>query len=301
VNGPDMRGKDMMWFSYAEFGDRRFDVTRRWLPAQLSGADRAACLTRGEAAKLSQIEFGAYTHLLGCLEESVTPTTMTLTRPLALGEREAYAALSGGASTELGHLGVFRETRARVNAALGFPLALLPEARRVAAVVLGKHPGAALLLTSCLHAIAERHALLRVQDDATLDALARQILAAYWQDASRHSRRIRQETVRVFQTMALAEKDDAIDHFAELVIGIEALLSVQARFDVDNLRRYIRRTLTRAEEAEVLEAVMAAKRYAFVESGLTHSTFRELFSLVATRSQRQRVEEALDMAMAVTA
>ena len=289
----------MLWFSYAEFGDRPFDVTRRWLPAQLSGSERVAGLTRIEALKLSQVEFGAYTHLVGCLEASVTPTTTTLTRALAVGEREAYAALSSAAGTGIGHVSVFRETRARVNAALGFPLGLLPETRRVAAVVLGKHPGAALLLTACLHSMAERHALMRVQDDAALDPLARQILAAYWGYAARQSPRIRQETVRVFQNLAMAEKDDAIDQFVELMIGIEALLSVQARFDVENLRRSIRRSLTGAEEAEVLQAVTAAKRYAFVESGLTHSTFRELFSLVATRAQRQRVEDALETTMAV--
>lgn len=289
----------MIWFSYAEFGDRQFDVTRRWLPAPLSGADRIGCLTRGEALKLTQIEFGAYAHLLGCLEEAVTPTTTTLPRELSLGEREAFAALAGATTAEIGHVGVFREIRARVNAAVGFPLALLPEARRVAAVVLGKHPAAALLLTSCIHAMAERHVLSPARDDDALDALARKILVSYWQDSARHARRVRLETVRVFQTLAMREKDAAIDQFVELVIGIEALLYVQGRLDVQNLLRHIRRPLATAEQAEVLDAVTAAKRHAFVESGLTHSTFRELVSLVATRSQRERVEEALDTAIVV--
>jgi hypothetical protein len=195
---------------------------------------------------------------------------------------------------------VYRETRARVTQALGLSLALLPEARRVAAVVAAKHPGAALLLSACLHATAERHALLRVQDDSALDLLARQMLATYWKDLARHGRRIRQQTALVFQTLAMTERDVAIDHFVELVMGVEALLSVQARFDVESLLRYIHRPLGQAEQAEVMESVTAAKRRAFVESGLGHSTFRELFSLVATRAQRERVEEALDTSMAAT-
>jgi hypothetical protein len=39
--------------------------------------------------------------------------------------------------------------------------------------------------------------------------------------------------------------------------------------------------------------VLAAKRYTFIGSGLMHPSFRELFSMIATRAQRQRVEQAL--------
>lgn len=289
----------MIWQSYASLGDRQFDVTRRWLPSQLSAADRVECLTRGEALKLTHVELGAYTHLVSCLEEFVTPTTLTLARRLAFDERVAFAALASAATEESKHIGLFRETRQRVNAALGFSLALLPEARRVTGVVLGKHPAAVLLLTACVHALAEHHVARRAHDDTTLDPLARRILGAYWQDAARPAARVRLETIRVFQDLPPAGRDDAFDDFVELVIGIEALLHVQARFDVDNLLRYIRRPLGKAEQAELLEAITDAKRYALIESGLTHQTFRELFGLVATRAQRERVEQALGTAMTV--
>jgi hypothetical protein len=287
----------MIWQSYASLGDRQFDIARRWLPSALSAADRVDCLTRGEALKLTHVECAAYTHLVSCLEEFVTPTTLTLARKLAFDERVAFAALSSAATEESKHIALFREARKRMNAALGFSLALLPEARRVTGVVLGKHPAAVLLLTACVHAIAEHHAALRAQDDAALDPLARQLLAAYWHDAARPGQRVRLETVRAFQDLPPAGKDDAFDDFVELVIGIEALLSVQARFDVENLLRYIGRPLGKTEHAELLDAVTDAKRFALIESGLTHQSFRELFGLVATRAQRERVEEALDTAM----
>jgi hypothetical protein len=47
--------------------------------------------------------------------------------------------------------------------------------------------------------------------------------------------------------------------------------------------------------------VTDAKRFALIESGLTHRSFRELFGLVATRAQRERVEEALDTGMTTVA
>ncbi|HXD95865.1 MAG TPA: hypothetical protein VN646_04960 [Candidatus Acidoferrum sp.] len=291
----------MLWHSHRPLGERQLDVTRRWLPAPLSSIDRLTCLDPGEALKLSHVEFGAYAHLLGCLGEFVVPTMLTRARRLASEEHEAAAALSSAATAVSQHIGLFREVRSRVNAAVGFPLALLPEIRRVTDVVLGKHPAAVLLLTTCVHAVAEHHGLLRVQDDASLDAVARQILASYWQDAARPAQRVRLEAIRVFEDLPAVGRDDAIDDFVELVIGIEALLAVQARYDVENLQRYLRRPLARAEQSEVLDAVTDAKRHALLESGLTHSTFRELFGLVATRAQRERVEDALDIAMMTVA
>jgi hypothetical protein len=162
----------MLWHSHRPLGERQLDVTRRWLPAPLSSIDRLTCLDPGEALKLSHVEFGAYAHLLGCLGEFVVPTMLTRARRLASEEHEAAAALSSAATAVSPHIGLFREVRSRVNAAVGFPLALLPEIRRVTDVVLGKHPAAVLLLTTCVHAVAEHHGLLRVQDDASLDAVA---------------------------------------------------------------------------------------------------------------------------------
>ena len=287
----------MLWHSQTQADERGFDVTRHWLPAELSGADALACLAPGEALKLSHLEFGAYIHLLGCLEEVVVPTMLTLARRLVGAEPDASTMLARAATTEGTHIARFRASRSRVNAAFGFPLALLPETRRVTDVVLAKHPAAVLLLTSCLHAAAEHHGRIHVEDDASLDPLARRMLASYWSDAARPARRVRLETIRAFEALPLVGRDDAIDGFVELVMGIEALLSVQARYDVDNLQRYLRRPLDRTEQAEVAEAVTNAKRLVLIDSGLAHSTFRELFSLVATRAQRQRVEDALDVAM----
>jgi hypothetical protein len=291
----------MRWFSHEELGDRELNVTRRWLPTPLSGAEGIAGLTRTEALKLSHVEFGAHAHLLGCMEEFIAPPTITIVRGIPHDERETFAALTSAATDEVGRRGLFLEVRARVSAAIGFPLALLPETRRAAGVVLAKRPGAVRLLTACLQSPAETHVLRCAQDHASLDALARQILTSYWRDAARRARRSRLETIRVFQAMAVVEKDEAIDDFVELVIGLEALLHVQSRFDVENLQRHIRRPLGKAEREEILEALMAAKRHTFVERGLADPGFREMFSLVATRDQRQRVEEALDIEMVTIA
>ena len=124
---------------------RHFDATR-WLPARLSAAGRVACLSPAEQLKLTQVETGAYAHLFGFVEEFIAPLMLMRARDFALDQREAFDALTNFAAEEVKHMTLFREVRASVDD-LGFPLALLPGAADVARAVLGKQPGAVLLLT----------------------------------------------------------------------------------------------------------------------------------------------------------
>jgi hypothetical protein len=94
--------------------------------------------------------------------------------------------------------------------------------------------------------------------------------------------------------MSPAEKDQAIDELIELVGAVDGLLQLQAKLDVDNLQACLWRRLDAAERHEIQTAVLAAKRYTFIESGLTHPNFLDLFGMVATPAQRQKVEQALD-------
>jgi hypothetical protein len=45
--------------------------------------------------------------------------------------------------------------------------------------------------------------------------------------------------------------------------------------------------------------VLAAKRYTFIESGVTHPNFVELFGMVTTPAQQQKVQQALGDLLAV--
>jgi hypothetical protein len=292
---------DMGWRISDVLADSHFDLRRRWLPTALSGAESITCLTRAEELKLSHVELGAYTHLLASMQTFIAPTLRRLARAVEADEPATFEALSHAATEDVKHMALFREVRARLNADLGFPLALLPEVGRVTGVVLDKRLGAVLLLTASIELLAERHYLTCFHEDTSLDPLVWRVFNAYWREASRHARLQYLETLRVFEGMALVEKDGAIDDFVGLVLGLDEILNVQARFDVENLLRAMRRPLTSAERTEVLAGVVAAKRHTFIASGLMHPSFRELFSLVATRAQRLRVEQALGTTLAIAA
>jgi len=94
----------MNWKVSDVIGGRRFDASRPWLPARLSGAGRIACLTGAEKVKLSHVEMGAHAHLLGYVEEFIAPTMLTLAREHAIDRREAFDALTNFDAEEVKHI-----------------------------------------------------------------------------------------------------------------------------------------------------------------------------------------------------
>lgn len=282
-------------------GGRHFDATRHWLPARLSGAGRIACLTGAEKVKLTQVEMGAYAHLFGYVEEFIAPKMVALARDFEVERREAFDALTNFAAEEVKHMALFREVRASVDGTMGFPLALLPGAADVARSVLGKHTGAVLLLTTALEWVTQLHYQSCFEPDDALDPFTKQIFHSHWMEESQHARMDHLETLRVFRTLGVAERDRVMDDLIELLTMLDGLLETQAQLDVENLQACLWRRLSAADQREIRAAALAAKRHAFIESALTHPNVVELLALVATSEQQERVQRALGVVPAPAA
>jgi hypothetical protein len=252
---------------------RRFDVGRRWLPTRLSAARDLAGVPAAEALKLSHLEMGAYAHLFGSLEACIG----------------------------VEHAGFFRDVQGRVEAALGFAPDLLPAAPHVASVLRGRHPAAVLLLTTAIEALAQQHYLACFEEDASLDPFAWDILRSHWLEESRRPRLARLDAADAFQRLAPATTDAAIDDFIEILAGLDGVLHIQAHLDLETLPCHIRRDPSPAEQTEILGALLAAKRRAFLECGLDHASVRDLLGLVATATQLERVSEAVRGLLALPA
>jgi hypothetical protein len=278
-----------------------FDRARPWLPSRLSGAGSVACLSPAERMTLNHVEMGAYAHLFGFVEEFIAPRMVNLAQDFELDNREAFDALVNFAAEEVKHMTLFREVRAAVDDTLGTPLALLPGAGDVARVVLSKNVGAGLLLTAAIEWFTQLHYLTCFKDDATLDPFTKHIFKSHWLEESQHARMDHLETLRAFRGMTESEKEQAIDDLIVLVGAVDGLLRTQSEMDLDSLQRILGRTLPARDQAEILASVLAAKRYTFIESGVTHPNFQELFGLVTTPAQQHKVQEALGGVLAPAA
>ena len=272
---------------------RRFDLSRRWLPAQLSGADAVASLSADEKTKLSHIEMGAYAHLFGFVEEYIAPKMLGLAQDFQLENRDAFDALTNFAAEEVKHMALFRKLRGRIDEALGFSLALLPGSKDVARTVLSKANGAVLLFTDATEWMTLLHYLSCFKDNEALDPFTRHIFKAHWQEESQHARMDHLETLRAFKDISDHDRQVAIEDVIDLVGAVDGLLQQQAELDVQNFERYIDRSLKGSQRKEVYARVLDAKRYTFIESGVTHPNFVELFGTVTTPAQQAQVQKAL--------
>jgi P-aminobenzoate N-oxygenase AurF len=270
-----------------------FDTSRRWLPGRLSAADTVASLSRDEKRKLSHIEMGSYSHLFGYVEEYIAPKMVSLAQDFQIDQREAFDALTNFAAEEVKHMNLFREVRGHVDAAVGFPLALISGQKEVARAVLSKHTGAVLLLTAAIEWFTQLHYLTCMKDNESIDPFTRHIFKCHWLEESQHARMDHLETLRAFKDIGDFEREMAVEDLIELVGAVDGLLQEQSRLDVDSLARYLDRSLGASAHQDVYNHVLAAKRYTFIESGVTHPNFVQLFAAVTTPAQQERVQKAL--------
>lgn len=281
------------WRIEEVLGDRAFDPGRRWLPLRLSGASQVNVLDEEERRKLTQVEMASYAHLFGYVEEFIAPKVTELSRDFALEGREAFDALTSFAAEEVKHMHLFRQLRGRVDAALGFETGLVGEESATARYVLSKSSGAVLLLTACIEWLTQRHFTEAFAEDGGLDPFTKQVFRAHWQEEAQHAQLDHLETLRAFAALDEAQRDQAIDDLIELVGAVDGLLQQQVALDLENLARHLGRTFDAGERADLEQGLLGAKRWTFLESGVTHPRFQELFAEVTTPAQQARVGAAL--------
>lgn len=274
-------------------GGRNFDLSRRWLPSALSGADGIAFLDEDLRRKLSHVEMGSYAHLFGYVEEFIAPQIAELCIEREGNDRPAFDALSNFLAEEVKHMHLFRMVRGRVDATLGVDLELVDGERETADYVLNKSTGAVLLLTACIEWFTQRHYLECFDEGETLDPFTKHIFKSHWQEEAQHAQLDHLEALRAFESMDLAQRDRSIDDLIELVSAVDGLLQKQSDLDTRNFQAYAGLQLSPDESEQVRDHVLRAKRHTFLVTGVTHPRFQELFLAVTTPEQQDRVGAAL--------
>jgi len=89
------------------------------------------------------------------------------------------------------------------------------------------------------------------------------------------------------------DRQVAIEDLIELFGAADGLLQKQSELDVENFERYLGRSLAAEQRREVYARVLEAKRYTFIESGVKHPNFVELFESLTTQTQQAQLQKAL--------
>ena len=270
-----------------------FNVSKRWLPKALSAADAIPFFIEDEKRKLTHIEMGAYAHIFGYVEEFIAPVMTHQAQDFEVDNRPAFDALANFVAEEVKHMNLFRRVRELVNRTIGHDLKLIDGADDVARYVLTKNRGGVLLLIDCIEWFTQYHYTTAFKDDGGLDELTKNIFKAHWLEESQHARLDHLEALRVFDKLDDAQRDAAVNDLIELVQAVDGLLQQQTSFDIENLERYLGRIFNVEEKKIIYDAELKTKRWVFIESGVVHPRFAELFANVTTTAQQERVQQAL--------
>lgn len=281
------------WRIEEVLGGESFDLGKDWLPKRLSAAGNLPFLTPEQRRKLTHVEMGSYAHLFGYVEAFITPKMGKLASEQETQDEVAFHALTNFAAEEVKHMMLFHRVREMVNDTLGIPLQLLDGQKEVSQFVLGKNEGAVLLLIACIEWFTQYHFLSAIKDNPNLDPLTHHIFRAHWLEESQHAKMDHNEAIRVFENMSHHKREEAVSDLIELVQALDGLLQKQSQYDVNNFERYLGKGFNGSELQRLQEEILATKRWVFIESGLTHPNFVELFNHVTTPEQRQMVQEGL--------
>jgi hypothetical protein len=270
-------------------GDRRLDFSRPFMPESLARVEPLAFLSAEEKIVLNQIRGNAYLCIFGLVEEFILPFVLDHARPLLREDDYRVRALLGFAAEEAKHIQLFKRFREEFEAGFATPCQVIGPPEAVAAEVLRHDPLAVSIAILHIEWMTQRHYLDSVRDDEGLDPQFRSLLRNHWVEEAQHAKLDTLMTLALAEGMPLGRIQRAVEEYLEIGGFIDQGLQQQVEFDLDAFERAAARALTDAEREEFRRVQLAANRWTYLGSGMTHERVLETLESISPAA-RARVE-----------
>lgn len=273
--------------------DASLDYDRPFLPAALSGESHVPGLSEAVARRLNQISGYAYLNLFAFVEEYIIDAAVRQATDEVHGDHVALRALLRFSEEEVKHQELFHRALALLGRTFGSEVDVLGDAAAVAGVILSKDPLAVMLVTLHLELMTQEHYTESVRDDAGLDPLFRSMLKHHWLEEAQHARIDALEVAKLVREATPEQIAKAFDDYVELIGAFDGLLGMQAKMDVENLRR----AAGPGFDAAAVEAAQhAAYRNTFLLMGMRNRQFVEYTRKVSPEGAQKIADKAATLA-----
>jgi predicted metal-dependent hydrolase len=270
-------------------GDRRLDFTRPFMPESLARVEPLAFLSAGEKITLNQIRGNAYLCIFGLVEEFILPFVLDHARPQLREDDYRVRALLGFAAEEAKHIQLFKRFREEFEAGFATPCQVIGPPEAVAAEVLRHDPLAVSIAVLQIEWMTQRHYLDSVRDDEGLDPQFKSLLRNHWIEEAQHAKLDTLMTLALAEGRAPERVQRAVEEYLEIGGFIDQGLRQQVEFDLEAFERAAGRTLADAEREEFRRVQLAANRWTYLGSGMTHERVLETLESISPAA-RARVE-----------
>ena len=270
-------------------GDKRLDFTKPFLPESLAQVEPLTFLTEGEKLKLNQIRASSYLCIFGLVEEFILPFVLDHVSPRSRDDDHRVRALLRFAEEEAKHIQLFKLFRREFEDGFGTRCDVIGPPEDVARAVLAHDPLGVGLAILHIEWMTQRHYTESVKGDRQLDPQFKSLLRNHWMEEAQHAK------LDTLMTLALAEGlsgervQRAVEEYLEIGGFIDQGLQQQVEFDLEAFERAAARDLTDAERDEFRRVQLAANRWTYLGTGMTHERVLETLESVSPAA-RARVE-----------
>lgn len=272
---------------------RKFDMSKKFLPDELSMIDTLGFLGADEKRLLSQIQGRTYGNMFGLVERFIGAKMLDISREHWLGDQTALEALVRFTDEELKHQALFRRIEQMMAPDMPAGYTFLPQPNDVANAVLGRSTWAVLALTCHFELFALAHYRQSIEPDTHLSDLWKDIFLFHWKEESQHAILDELEWRREDAKLAPAQRDQGVSDLIDLVAVVDGILQMQATADTDYFLRVCGRTFADAQAKAIRNVMLVAYRWQYITSGVRDERFSGILGSMISEAQMQRIGAAL--------
>jgi hypothetical protein len=272
---------------------RKFDMSKKFLPDELSMINKLGFLRADEKRLLSQIQGRTYGNMFGLVERFIGAKMLDISREHWLGDQTKLEALVRLTDEELKHQELFRRFEEMAAADMPEGYIFLPQPNDVAMAVLGKSTWAVLGLTCCIEIFSQAHYRQSIEPDTNLCGLWKDVFLFHWKEESQHAIIDELEWEREDAKLTPGQRDQAVSDLIELVEAVDGTATTQASADTDFFLRVCGRTFQVAEVTALSDTMRSAYRWQYVASGAQDERFGKDLTAKVTGAQMARICAAL--------
>lgn len=262
--------------------DAAFDFGRPFLPEALARTQPLDFLGDRERLLVNHIRGHGYLAMFGIVEEFILPFVLDHLRPDLAGDDWRTRALLGFAAEEAKHIQLFKRFRDTFERGTGLRPGVVGPPEAIARAVLSH--GALGVALAVLHIewMTQRHYLDAVKGDAALEPRFKDLLHHHWMEEAQHARL---DGLVALELAAAASPETiarGIDDYLAICDAVDGLLAAQVDLDLAALRDAAGTTLSPAETERYRATQLAALRWTFIGSGMTHPSFLAVLDRIST-------------------
>jgi hypothetical protein len=272
---------------------RDFDFSEKFLPDSISGIDKLDFLGREDKTLLSQIQGRTYANMFRLVERFICAKIIDVSRGHFFGDQLALESLVRFSDEELKHQELFRRIETMIGARMPAGYRFVTDPNDFARAVLAKQSWTVLALIFHIELFTQSHYRESIAPDTNVSALFKDVFLYHWREESQHAIMDEMEWKREDSQLTDEERDQAIDDFIDLIAQLDSVLRKQSDADVGYFLDHCNCDLSGENIRRLRESVLAAYRWQYIESGITHQRFRTILYGLIRPVQAEHIQSTL--------